>query len=72
MDVIPTAVSLTTYTGGVEDFMALPLQSLLDQVATGALPIRLGRVFALDAIVDAHRLMESNRAGGKIVVLTRA
>ena len=72
MDVIPTAVSLTTYTGGVEDFMALPLQSLLDQVATDMLPIRLGRVFALDEIVDAHRLMESNQAGGKIVVLTRS
>ncbi|WP_338322927.1 zinc-binding alcohol dehydrogenase family protein [Croceibacterium ferulae] len=72
MDVIPTAVSLTTYTGGVEDFMALPLQSLLDQVATDTLPIRLGRVFALDEIVDAHRLMESNRAGGKIVVVTRS
>jgi NADPH:quinone reductase-like Zn-dependent oxidoreductase len=69
--VIPTAVSLTSYSGGVEDFMAMPLQSLLDQVAAGALPVRIGRVFAMEEIVDAHRLMESNRAEGKIVVVTR-
>jgi NADPH:quinone reductase-like Zn-dependent oxidoreductase len=71
MDVIPTGVSLTTYSGGVEDFLAMPLQSLIDQVEAGTLPVRIGRVFAIDEIADAHRLMESNQAGGKIVVLTR-
>lgn len=71
MDVIPTGVSLTTYAGGVDDFMALPLQELIDQVADGTLPVRIGRVFALEDIVQAHRLMESNAAGGKIVVVTR-
>ncbi|CAN5269115.1 zinc-binding alcohol dehydrogenase family protein [soil metagenome] len=71
MDVIPTAVSLTTYSGGVEDFMAMPLQSLLDQVAAGTLPVRIGRVFPIEEIVDAHRLMDSNGAEGKIVVVTR-
>jgi NADPH:quinone reductase-like Zn-dependent oxidoreductase len=30
----------------------------------------IGRVFALDDIVAAHRLMEENTAGGKIVVVT--
>jgi len=29
-----------------------------------------GGFFGLDEIVEAHRLMESNQAGGKIVVLT--
>lgn len=69
MDVIPTGVSLTTYSGGVEDFLAMPLQSLIDQVAAGQLPVRLARVFGLDQIAEAHQLMESNRAGGKIVVV---
>lgn len=71
MDVIPTGVSLTTYSGGVDDFMAMPFQSLVDQVASRALPVRIGKVFALHDIVEAHRLMESNKAGGKIVVVNR-
>jgi len=71
MDVIPTAVSLTTYAGDVQDFMAMPLQHLADQVTGGMLHVSVGRVFRLDEIVEAHRTMEENRAGGKIVVLTR-
>jgi NADPH:quinone reductase-like Zn-dependent oxidoreductase len=69
MDVIPTGVSLTTYSGGVADFLAMPLQELIDQVADGRLPVAAARVFKLDDIVDAHRLKESNQAGGKIVVV---
>ncbi len=69
MDVIPTGVSLTTYSGGVADFLAMPLQELIDRVADGRLPVAAARVFRLDGIVEAHRLMESNQAGGKIVVL---
>ncbi|MCY1556802.1 Zinc-binding dehydrogenase [compost metagenome] len=68
MDAIPTGVSLTTYSGGVEDFLAMPLQALIDQVESGALAVWIGRVFGLHGIVEAHRLMESNQAGGKIVV----
>jgi hypothetical protein len=30
----------------------------------------VGRVFHLDQIAEAHRCMEDNTAGGKIVVLT--
>ena len=71
MDVIPTGVSLTTYAGGVADFMAMPLQQLVDQVAEGKLPVASGPVFHIDDIVQAHRTMESNTARGKIVVLTR-
>lgn len=70
MDVIPTGVSLTTYSGGVKDFLALPLQVLLDQVADGVLPVRIGQVFGMDDIVEAHRTMEANTAGGKIVIVT--
>jgi NADPH:quinone reductase-like Zn-dependent oxidoreductase len=70
MDVIPTSVCLTTYDGGPEDFMLTPLDELVEQVAAGTLPVQVGRVFKLDDIVEAHRCMEENRAGGKIVVLT--
>jgi NADPH:quinone reductase-like Zn-dependent oxidoreductase len=70
MEAIPTAVSLTTYAGESEDFMRTPLDDLVDQVAAGALHVQIGRVFHLDEIVEAHRCMEDNKAGGKIVVLT--
>src|ERR1700751_1278314 len=70
MDVIPTSVCLTTYDGGPGDFMLTPLDELADQVAAGTLHVQVGRVFNLNEIVEAHRCMEENRAGGKIVVLT--
>ena len=70
MEMIPTGVGLTTYDGGVKDFMAIPLQALVDDVSAGRLPVQVGRVFRLDEIVEAHRTMEANTAGGKIVVLT--
>jgi NADPH:quinone reductase-like Zn-dependent oxidoreductase len=70
MDVIPTAVSLTTYDGGAEDFMLTPLEDLVEKIAAGQLPVHIGKVFKLEQIVEAHRCMEENKAGGKIVVLT--
>ena len=70
MDAIPTAVSLTTYAGESEDFMRTPLQELVDQIAGGTLHVQIGKTFHLDEIVEAHRCMEENKAGGKIVVLT--
>jgi NADPH:quinone reductase-like Zn-dependent oxidoreductase len=72
MEVIPTGVSLTVYSGGVADFMALPFQKLLADVAAGDLPVRIGASFPMTEIVAAHRLMEGNGAGGKIVILTRS
>jgi NADPH:quinone reductase-like Zn-dependent oxidoreductase len=71
MEAIPTGVSLTTYTGDVSDFMNMPFQKLLDEVAAGTLPVAIGRVFHIDQIVEAHRVMEANEAQGKIVILTR-
>jgi NADPH:quinone reductase-like Zn-dependent oxidoreductase len=70
MGVIPTAVCLTSYAGEAEDFMHMPLEDLVEQVAAGSLQVQVGRVFHLDEIVEAHRCMEENKAGGKIVVLT--
>jgi len=70
MQVIPTAVCLTTYDGGPEDFMLTPLEELVEQIAAGTLRVQVGQTFRLDDIVEAHRCMEENKAGGKIVVLT--
>jgi NADPH:quinone reductase-like Zn-dependent oxidoreductase len=70
MEVIPTAVSLTTYGGESEDFMRTPLTDLAEQIAAGTLHVQIGKTFLLDQIVEAHRCMEENKAGGKIVVLT--
>jgi NADPH:quinone reductase-like Zn-dependent oxidoreductase len=70
MDVIPTAVCLTTYAGDAQDFMLTPLDELVEKIAAGQLPVQVGKVFKLDQIAEAHRCMEENRAAGKIVVLT--
>ncbi len=70
MEAIPTAVNLTTYGGGAEDFMLTPFDELAEQIAAGKLHVQIGRTFQLDEIVEAHRCMEENKAGGKIVVLT--
>ena len=70
MGVIPTAVNLTTYSGGAEDFMDTPLQSFVDAIEAGTANIRTGPVFSIDDIVEAHRTMEEDRAAGKIVVVT--
>jgi len=70
MGSIPTAVNLTTYSGGQEDFTSTPLQDLAEQIKAGKMKIKIGRVFRLDDVVEAHRTMEENKAGGKIVVLT--
>jgi len=69
MGAIPTAVNLTTYSGGPEDFKATPLNDLAKQVKEGNLKIQVGKVFKLEEIVEAHRTMEENSARGKIVVL---
>jgi NADPH:quinone reductase-like Zn-dependent oxidoreductase len=70
MDAIPTAVCLTIYAGENADFMAMPLEELAQQIAAGSLRVPAARAFHLEEIVEAHRYMEENRAGGKIVVLT--
>ncbi|WP_027548041.1 zinc-binding alcohol dehydrogenase family protein [Bradyrhizobium sp. WSM2254] len=70
MDVIPNAVNLTVYSGGPDDFMQTPLQDLVRQIEAGALRVPVGRVFHLSEITEAHRCMDANAAGGKIVVLT--
>jgi NADPH2:quinone reductase len=47
----------------------VPLQTIVDRVASGAYRAKPARVFRFDQIREAHRLMESSQANGKIVVL---
>ena len=70
MAAIPTGVNLTTYSGGADDFMATPLQAYIDSVEAGQARIPAGPRFSLEEIAAAHEAMESNTAGGKIVVVT--
>lgn len=66
---IPTAVCLTTYQGDEKDFANTPLEEMVKQIKEGKLKVQVGKTFKLDEIVEAHRTMEENRAGGKIVIL---
>jgi NADPH:quinone reductase-like Zn-dependent oxidoreductase len=63
-------VNLTTYAGGSDDFIATPLQQVIDGVEAGTFRLPIGRVFRIQEIIEAHRTMEENAAGGKIVVVT--
>jgi NADPH:quinone reductase-like Zn-dependent oxidoreductase len=69
MGAIPTSVCLTSYAGGAEDFIDTPLQQFVTAVEREQTSVRLGPTFTLETIAEAHRCMEENRAGGKIVVL---
>lgn len=66
---IPTSVYLTAYAGESSDFMNTPLQEMVDKIEAGKLSVTVGRTFKLQEIKEAHRMMEENRAGGKVVVL---
>jgi NADPH:quinone reductase-like Zn-dependent oxidoreductase len=67
MERIPKAVYLTSYSGGPDDFMRTPLDKLVQEMIQGTLKIPIGKTFKLDEAVEAHTLMESNKAGGKVV-----
>jgi NADPH2:quinone reductase len=68
MDYLPNGVRLTAYGGESSDLPADAFQRYVDLVAAGRLPIRIDRVFTLDEIGEAHRVMEDGKAVGKLVV----
>ncbi|WP_233236552.1 zinc-binding alcohol dehydrogenase family protein [Bordetella sp. LUAb4] len=47
----------------------VPLQQIAKDVAAGRLKAKPSRVFRFDEIHEAHRVMEANEAGGKMVVV---
>jgi NADPH2:quinone reductase len=46
----------------------VPLQAIVDRVAAGTYTAKPARVFRFDEIGEAHRVMESSAANGKLVV----
>jgi NADPH2:quinone reductase len=69
MEFIPATVGLTIYDSGQVTAPAAALQAFIDSVEAGQVKLGLGRTFPLNDIVAAHQLMDSNAAGGKLVVL---
>jgi NADPH:quinone reductase-like Zn-dependent oxidoreductase len=47
----------------------VPLQKIAEQVAAGRLKAKPSRVFRFEEIREAHRVMEANEAGGKMVIV---
>ncbi|SFD07571.1 NADPH:quinone reductase [Chitinophaga sp. CF118] len=70
MEYIPAAVHLTVYDSGQLRVDQQGFQQFIRDVEAGLVHLNIGVTFTLDEIVEAHRLMDSNSAGGKIVVLT--
>ena len=66
---IPTGVKLTSYSGGSSDISAQQLQRYIELVEKEKLMIQTGPVFKFEELVRAHETMDTNLAGGKIVVL---
>jgi NADPH:quinone reductase-like Zn-dependent oxidoreductase len=60
---------LTTYAGfGSARFQRVPLDEIAQRTVDGSLKVPV-KTFPFDQIVEAHRAMEENEAGSKIVVL---
>ncbi|OKL64178.1 hypothetical protein UA08_00537 [Talaromyces atroroseus] len=70
MEFIPRYVHLTVFGGWIEEFMDTPFDDIIQQVEAGKLKIKVGKVFHIDQIAEAHQCMDDNLAEGKIVVLT--
>lgn len=71
MDQIPTAVRLTSYSGGAGDIAREQLQKYVSMVEGGQLEIPRGPMWSFDQLPVAHQAMDENRANGKMVVVVR-
>jgi NADPH:quinone reductase-like Zn-dependent oxidoreductase len=71
---MPSGVHLSTFASafafGAKDYPLgeVPFQQIADNAARGAYQAKPTRVFGLEDIQAAHQLMETNEAGGKLVV----
>jgi NADPH:quinone reductase-like Zn-dependent oxidoreductase len=65
---IPTAVKLTSYSGEAADLTPTQLKEYIGLVENGELEVKTGPIFDFEELVEAHKLMDANQAGGKIVV----
>jgi NADPH:quinone reductase len=71
---MPFGVDLNAFASlfyGTKDFphSDIPMQKIIDRVANGTYKAKPVKVFPFEHIPEAHRLMESNSANGKIVVV---
>jgi NADPH:quinone reductase len=71
---MPFSVDMNAFASmlfGTKDFphSDIPMQKIVDRVADGTYEARPAKIFPFERIPDAHRLMESNDANGKIVVV---
>jgi len=71
---LPFGVHLNAFASfafGTKEFPPsdIPMQQIVDRVADGTYKAKPAKVFPFEQIADAHRLMESNGANGKIVVV---
>ncbi len=69
MEYIPATVRLTMYSTGQIRLNSAHLQAFIRDVEAGDIKLNISCTFKLDDIVSAHRLMDSNSADGKIVVV---
>jgi NADPH2:quinone reductase len=69
LDWLPNGVRLTAYSGEASDLPPAALQEFLDAVSSGHAIVPIGRRYAIDEIVQAHRDMEAGVVGGKAVVV---
>jgi NADPH:quinone reductase len=70
IDYIPRGVRLTAYGGDAADLPGSVLQDFLDTVSQGRTTVPIHRTFRMEEISEAHALMESGAASGKLVVTT--
>lgn len=66
---IPNYARLTSYGGDAHNLSPDMLQGFLDHVASGKINIQIDRTFSLSEMAEAHELMESGKAKGKLVLV---
>lgn len=69
MEDIPQYVGLINYSGGPKELALVPWSEIVKDVESGKLKIIVGKTYPLQAIVEAHTVMEEGKAGGKIVLM---
>ncbi|RCW63147.1 zinc-binding alcohol dehydrogenase family protein [Saliterribacillus persicus] len=65
---IPSGRYFTQFDSGV-NFKEELLKDLFQHIIDNQIEVPIGKIFTLDEISEAHKMMESNRAEGKIVVV---
>ena len=71
MEYIPATVNLTIYDSGQTRIDKTNLQAFINDVEDGYIKLNISQTFTLAKIAEAHKLMESNTASGKIVVVNK-